>query len=58
VGLAVIEAGGNTLIMAGTGSNSTEHTVENTRMAKQLGADIALWLPPIIISHPEGIFPI
>jgi 4-hydroxy-tetrahydrodipicolinate synthase len=44
--LAVDEAKGKALIMVGTGSNCTRHTVENTRRAKELGADAALIVTP------------
>jgi len=44
--VAVEEAKGKIPIMVGTGSNSTEHTIENTRIAKELGADIALVVTP------------
>jgi 4-hydroxy-tetrahydrodipicolinate synthase len=44
--LAVEEAGGRIPVMVGTGSYSTEHTIENTQIARKLGADIALVVTP------------
>ncbi|MBU1992116.1 dihydrodipicolinate synthase family protein, partial [Patescibacteria group bacterium] len=40
------EAGDSVRVLAGTGSNCTSHAVGNTRMAKELGADIALVVCP------------
>lgn len=37
---------GKTKVIAGTGSNSTEHTIESTLRAKELGADAALVVVP------------
>jgi 4-hydroxy-tetrahydrodipicolinate synthase len=55
--LAVEEAAGKIPVMVGTGSNSTEHTVENTRIAKELGADIALVVTPYYNKpSQEGIY--
>ena len=44
-------------LMIGTGTNNTQHTIENTKIAKELGADCALIIPPYY-SKPsqEGIF--
>ena len=46
ISLAVEEAKGKVTVMVGTGSNSTQHTIENTARAKELGADIALIVTP------------
>ncbi len=43
---SVEEAKGKIKIMVGTGSYSTKQTIENTREAKELGADMALVVTP------------
>ena len=42
----VQQAKGRTHVLAGTGSNSTEHTMELTREAAELGCDAALLVAP------------
>ncbi len=55
--IAVEEADNKIPVMVGTGSNSTEHTIENTKRAKQEGADIALIVTPYYNKPTqEGIF--
>ncbi|MFO7891386.1 MAG: 4-hydroxy-tetrahydrodipicolinate synthase [bacterium] len=55
--VAVKEAGGKIPVMIGTGSNSTDHTIENTQRAKQEGADLALIVTPYYNKPTqEGIF--
>lgn len=52
----VAEAKGKILVMAGTGSNSTEKTVEQTKLAKELGADACLVVCPYYNKPtPEGL---
>jgi 4-hydroxy-tetrahydrodipicolinate synthase len=46
VATVVETAAGRTTIIAGTGSNSTTHTIERTRRARELGADGALVVTP------------
>ena len=52
----VAEAKGKILVMAGTGSNSTEHSVEQTKLAKELGVDACLVVCPYYNKPtPEGL---
>lgn len=44
--IVVEEANGRVKVLAGTGSNSTSHSVESTRMAKEVGADLCLVVCP------------
>ncbi|MEX2145110.1 MAG: 4-hydroxy-tetrahydrodipicolinate synthase [Candidatus Spechtbacterales bacterium] len=44
--ITVEESKGKVLVMAGTGSNSTEHAVEYTKAAKEAGADACLVVTP------------
>ncbi len=44
--IVIEEANGKIKVMAGTGSNSTHKTVENTKRAKELGVDAALVVCP------------
>ncbi|MEK6957823.1 MAG: 4-hydroxy-tetrahydrodipicolinate synthase [archaeon] len=44
--VAAEETKGKAILMVGTGTNSTEKTIENTGTAKELGADIALIVTP------------
>ena len=46
VGAVVETAAGRTTVIAGTGSNSTTHTIERTRRARELGAEGALVVTP------------
>lgn len=55
--IGVAEAKGKALILVGTGSNSTRRTIEKTKQAKELGADIALVVTPYYNKPTqEGIF--
>jgi len=50
------EAKGKILVMAGTGSNSTEKTIEQTKLAKELGVDACLVVCPYYNKPtPEGL---
>lgn len=50
-------AGNDCLIIAGTGSNSTAHSVELSRQAEEAGADALLVVAPYYNKgNPEGIF--
>ncbi|MBN2423027.1 4-hydroxy-tetrahydrodipicolinate synthase [Candidatus Woesearchaeota archaeon] len=54
---SVEEAHGKVPVMVGTGSNCTHHTIENTKRAKELGADIVLVVTPYYNKPTqEGIF--
>ncbi|MDR3172273.1 MAG: 4-hydroxy-tetrahydrodipicolinate synthase [Treponema sp.] len=61
--IAVEEVKGQVPLIIGTGSNATMHTIENTKRAKDLGADAALIVTPYynkptdegIIRHFEAI---
>lgn len=44
--IVIAEARGRAKIIAGTGSNSTQKTIEHTRRAKELGANYALVVGP------------
>src|SRR6202040_2228697 len=44
--IAVEEAKGKVPIVVGTGSYSTQQTIESTNQAEQLGADLALIIAP------------
>jgi len=55
--IGVNETKGKALVLIGTGSNSTKHTVEMTQRAKDLGADIALVITPYYNKpSQEGIY--
>jgi len=55
--IAVKAAENKIPVIVGTGSNSTEHTIENTKRAKQEGADIALIVTPYYNKPTqEGIY--
>jgi len=57
INIAVREAKGKVPVWVGTGSNCTRQTIEKTKKAKDLGADIALIVTPYY-NRPtqEGIF--
>src|SRR2546430_4128168 len=46
IGLAVATANKRCLVLAGTGSNATQHAVADTKKAEKLGADGALLVAP------------
>jgi 4-hydroxy-tetrahydrodipicolinate synthase len=46
IDIVVDQAGGKTLVIAGTGSNSTDEAIELTRHAKEAGADAVLSIVP------------
>jgi len=55
--LSVATANKRCLVLAGTGSNSTQHAVENTKMAERLGVDGALLVAPYYNKpSQEGLF--
>jgi len=55
--LSVATANKRCLVLAGTGSNSTHHAVENTKMAERLGVDGALLVAPYYNKpSQEGLF--
>ncbi len=55
--IGVAEAKGKSLVIVGTGSNSTRHAIEKTKRAKELGADVALIVTPYYNKPTqEGIF--
>jgi 4-hydroxy-tetrahydrodipicolinate synthase len=57
VRLAVKMANKRCLVLAGTGSNATEHAVADTKMAEKLGADGALLVAPYYNKpSQEGLF--
>src|SRR5215467_13118398 len=55
--LTVATANKRCLVIAGTGSNATEHAVADTKMAEKLGADGALLVAPYYNKpSQEGLF--
>jgi 4-hydroxy-tetrahydrodipicolinate synthase len=57
IALCVEVAKGKAPVIAGSGANSTEHTIELTRQAKAAGADAALIVCPYYNKPtPEGLF--
>ncbi len=55
--IGIEEAQGHLLVIAGTGSNSTAVTIEQTQEAKELGADLALIVTPYYNKPTQaGIF--
>ena len=57
IGLAVKVAKGRCKVLAGTGSNSTQHAVADTKKAEQLGVDGALLVAPYYNKpSQEGLF--
>jgi 4-hydroxy-tetrahydrodipicolinate synthase len=56
ISVAVEVAAGNKPVIAGCGSNSTSQTIENIRLAKQLGVDAALVVFPYYNKpNPAGL---
>jgi 4-hydroxy-tetrahydrodipicolinate synthase len=57
IAIAVEEAKGKVPIIVGAGSNSTAHTVQNVRRARELGADAVLVVTPYYVKPTnEGIY--
>lgn len=57
ISIGVQEAKGKIPVLVGTGSNSTQSTIENTQRAKNLGADAVLIVAPYYNKpSQEGIF--
>lgn len=57
IGLAVARANKRCLVLAGTGSNSTEHSIAETKLAEKLGVDAALLVGPYYNKpSQEGLF--
>lgn len=57
INVVVSEVAGQIPVMIGTGSNCTKTTIENTKTAKDLGADIALIVTPFYNKPTqEGIY--
>ena len=55
--VTVEQARGRVPVIAGTGSNSTDESIELTRAAKDLGADAALLISPYYVKpSQEGIY--
>ena len=55
--VAVEEIAGRVPLMVGTGTNATQKTIDNTKKAKRLGADIALVVTPYYNKPTdEGIY--
>ena len=55
--VAVAKANKRSLVLAGTGSNSTEHTIAQTKLAEELGVDAALLVAPYYNKpSQEGLF--
>ena len=55
--LTVEQAAGRVPVIAGTGSNNTEDSIELTRAASELGADAALLISPYYVKpSQEGIY--
>src|SRR5207249_295800 len=46
IGLAVAKANKRCVVLAGTGSNSTQHAIADTKLAEKLGVDAALLVAP------------
>ncbi len=56
VGLTIELARGKALVVPGTGTNNTVHSVKRTRRAKELGADAALVVTPYYNKpNPDGL---
>jgi 4-hydroxy-tetrahydrodipicolinate synthase len=55
--VAVAKANKHCLVLAGTGSNSTEHAIDQTKLAEKLGADATLLVAPYYNKpSQEGLF--
>jgi 4-hydroxy-tetrahydrodipicolinate synthase len=55
--VAVAKVNKHCLVLAGTGSNSTEHAIANTKRAEKLGVDAALLVAPYYNKpSQEGLF--
>jgi 4-hydroxy-tetrahydrodipicolinate synthase len=55
--LAVAKANKRCVVLAGTGSNSTQHAIADTRLAEKLGVDAALLVAPYYNKpSQEGLF--
>ena len=55
--LAIAKANKRCLVLAGTGSNSTEHAIADTKVAEKLGVDAALLVAPYYNKpSQEGLF--
>jgi 4-hydroxy-tetrahydrodipicolinate synthase len=55
--LAVAKASKRCVVLAGTGSNSTQHAIADTQMAEKLGVDAALLVAPYYNKpSQEGLF--
>jgi 4-hydroxy-tetrahydrodipicolinate synthase len=57
IGLAVAKAKKRCVVLAGTGSNSTQHAIADTKLAEKLGVDAALLVAPYYNKpSQEGLF--
>jgi 4-hydroxy-tetrahydrodipicolinate synthase len=55
--VAVVKANKRCLVLAGTGSNSTQHAIADTKLAEKLGVDAALLVGPYYNKpSQEGLF--
>jgi 4-hydroxy-tetrahydrodipicolinate synthase len=55
--IAVVKANKRCLVLAGTGSNSTQHAIADTKLAEKLGVDAALLVGPYYNKpSQEGLF--
>ena len=55
--IAVAKANNRCLVLAGTGSNSTQHAIADTKLAEKLGVDAALLVGPYYNKpSQEGLF--
>src|SRR5947207_15886238 len=55
--LAVAKANKRCVVLAGTGSNSTQHAIADTKLAEKLGVDVALLVAPYYNKpSQEGLF--
>src|SRR5512140_2699238 len=57
IGVAVAKANKRCFVLAGTGSNTTEHAIADTKLAEKLGVDAALLVAPYYNKpSQEGLF--